>query len=57
MYSILNESPEPVTALRPDAPRGLERIIDRCLAKQADQRYQGIDDAGYPLDSGDPNIL
>ena len=37
--SILRDSPPPVTELRADLPAALQRIIERCLAKEADQRY------------------
>jgi len=40
VYSILNEKPEPVTAVRTGVPVGLERIILRCLEKSAEDRYQ-----------------
>ena len=40
MYSILNESPEPLTALRTGVPMDLERIVNKALAKRPDERYQ-----------------
>ncbi len=44
IYSILNESPEPVTAVRTGVPMELERIVDRCLAKDPAERYQTAGD-------------
>ena len=44
VYSLINEDPEPLTAVRGDVPKGLERIVDRCLAKQAGERYQNAED-------------
>jgi len=44
IYSILNEEPEPVTGLRTGIPMELERIITKCLRKDAGQRYQGVAD-------------
>ena len=44
LYSILNDPPEPLTALRPNAPGELERIVNKCLAKRADERYQTVSD-------------
>ncbi len=40
IYSILNESPEPVTALRTGVPVDLERIIVKCCEKDRAERYQ-----------------
>ena len=40
MFSILHEQPEPMTALRTDATAELERIVNKCLAKKPEERYQ-----------------
>lgn len=40
IYSILNEEPEPLSALRSRIPMELERIVEKCLAKDAKSRYQ-----------------
>ena len=40
LYSILNEPPEPVTALRAGVPQQLEQIVTKCLGKRPDERYQ-----------------
>ena len=40
IYSIVNEIPEPLTALRSRVPMELERIADKCMAKDPDARYQ-----------------
>ncbi len=42
VYSILNEAPQPVTALRTGVPMSLDWIIGKCLAKSADERYQSM---------------
>ena len=39
MYSILNEAPEPITALRAGVPMELEFIVQKCLEKDASDRY------------------
>jgi TolB-like protein len=49
LYSIAHESPEPVTALRSGVPLELERIINRCLAKDAAERYQTAADFSADL--------
>ncbi len=42
VYSIINEPPEPLTAVRTGVPKELERIANKCLAKEAASRYQGV---------------
>ena len=44
VYMILNENPQPVTALRTGVPMELERIIAKCLQKKPSDRYQHMDD-------------
>ena len=43
-YSILNEDQESITALRTGIPMELERIVNKCLQKKADARYQHADE-------------
>jgi len=44
VYSILNESPPPITSLRSDVPMQLEQIVNKCLEKKASDRYQHADE-------------
>lgn len=44
VYSILNEEPEPLTALRADVPMALDWIVSKLLAKSASERYQNASD-------------
>ncbi len=44
IYSIANEQHEPLTAVRTGVPKDLERIVDKCLAKDAGERYQHVTD-------------
>jgi Tol biopolymer transport system component len=43
-YQIINEEPEPITAVRAGVPMELERIVNKCLDKDASNRYQHVDD-------------
>ncbi len=43
-YSIINEVAEPPTALRTGVPMELERIVNKTLAKNPDERYQRVDE-------------
>jgi len=42
IYSILNEDPEPLTAIRTGVPMELERIVNKLFAKEPEDRYQNI---------------
>jgi len=39
-YSIVNEDPVSLKSLRPSLPSALENIIDRCLEKNREKRFQ-----------------
>ena len=51
MYSITNEEPEPMTALRTGVPMELEWIVGKCLAKEANERYQSTADMVVDLET------
>ncbi len=60
LSSILKDDPRPVSELRADAPRPLGRMIQRCLAKRPEDRYQSasdlrrdLEDLKRDLDSGE----
>jgi len=44
IYSIQNEEPEPLTALRTGVPIALDGIIAKALAKDASIRYQNVEE-------------
>ncbi len=44
VYSLMNEDPEPLTAVRTGVPQELERIVNKCLAKEPGERYQRVDE-------------
>jgi serine/threonine protein kinase/tetratricopeptide (TPR) repeat protein len=50
LSSIIKDSAQPVTALRPSLPRELSHIIHRCLVKDADHRYQTAKDVRNELE-------
>jgi TolB-like protein/Flp pilus assembly protein TadD/predicted Ser/Thr protein kinase len=49
VYSILNDDPKPPTALRTGVTMELERIVHKCLAKDARERYQSAADVSADL--------
>src|ERR1041385_8630214 len=44
MYSIINEEPDSLLKYKPDSSPDLDRIVKRSLEKDAEDRYQHIDD-------------
>ncbi len=42
IYSLLNEEPEPLTALRPEVPEALAQVVGKALAKDAAARYTDV---------------
>ncbi len=51
MYSIINEKPEPMTALRTGVPMELEWLVNKALAKERDERYQSTADMVVDLEA------
>ena len=43
-YNILNQDPEPITALRAGLPMELEFIVGKALAKDREERYQQVEE-------------
>jgi len=50
MTAVLRDDPTPVVELRPDLPRQVARIIQRCLAKDPDRRYETAKSIHYDLE-------
>jgi len=44
IYSILNEAPEPLARYKAGVPGELQRVVDKALAKNRDERYQHVDE-------------
>jgi TolB-like protein/Tfp pilus assembly protein PilF len=38
--SLMRDTPSPVAEIRPDVPQALSEIVERCLAKDPDERFQ-----------------
>jgi eukaryotic-like serine/threonine-protein kinase len=51
MNAILNEDPPAVSLLAPSVPLALQRIVQRCLEKNPEQRFQSASDLGFALEA------
>jgi Tol biopolymer transport system component len=51
MTAIIREEPEPVGKLRPDLPPPVRWIVERCLAKDKEERYASTRDLARDLSS------
>ena len=49
VYGIINENPEPLTALRSGLPTELDRLLAKLLAKNPEERYQNAGDVVVDL--------
>ena len=49
MAAILKEDPTPIAQAVPTAPPGLQRVVNRCLEKNPEQRFQSASDLGFAL--------
>ncbi|HEX5473373.1 MAG TPA: protein kinase [Vicinamibacterales bacterium] len=47
--AIMTTDPAPVSSLRPEAPKPLERVIQNCLVKDPDARWQSARDLALEL--------
>jgi serine/threonine-protein kinase len=47
--AILNRDPVPIANYRPDIPPGIEVIVNRCLEKQPDERFESARDVAFAL--------
>jgi Tol biopolymer transport system component len=51
MSAILNEEPVPISEIAPETPLGLQRVVRRCLEKNAEQRFQSASDLAFALEA------
>ena len=49
MAAILEREPQPITATRPLAPPALDRLVETCLAKDPEERWQTAHDVKLQL--------
>lgn len=57
--AIANDNPPLLSRLRPDVPPGLQEVVEHCLAKSADERYQTaaeLEQALSPFSSFDGHV-
>ncbi len=47
--AILGQKPEPISSLQPITPAALERLVERCLAKNPEDRWQSARDIALEL--------
>jgi hypothetical protein len=51
MTAILNEDPPAVSQIAPSVPPGLQKVVNRCLAKNPEKRFQHASDLEFALES------
>ena len=49
--AILNDEPPPITRVAPHTPPALQRIVQRCLEKNREQRFQSASDLAFALEA------
>ena len=47
--AILTMPPVPLLSVRPDLPVGMKTVLERCLEKECDQRYQNVGELAQEL--------
>ncbi len=51
IHAIFNRTPTPISQLRPDLPKTLEHIVNKCLQHELNARYQRVEDIKRDLES------
>ena len=51
MTAILNEDPPAISQLAPNLSPGLQKIVNRCLSKSPEGRFQHASDLGFALEA------
>src|SRR5438093_5229281 len=55
MNAVLNETPPELSTTNPNAPAALERIVERCLQKTPDDRFQSAKDLAFAIEAARDN--
>jgi len=56
MYSVMNETPEPLARYKAEVPEELQRVVDKSLTKERVKRYQHADEIVADLRSAEPKL-
>ena len=51
MAAILNQDPRPLSVVNPSVPLALERIVQRCLEKNPNERFHSVRDVAFALEA------
>ena len=51
MVAILNEDPPLISQLAPDTPAGVQKVVQRCLEKDPEQRFYSAHDLAFALEA------
>lgn len=51
MTAILNEDPPGISQIAKDVPPAMQRVVQRCLEKNPEQRFQSASDLAFALDA------
>jgi eukaryotic-like serine/threonine-protein kinase len=51
MSAILNQDPPALSQIAPQTPPALQRIVNRCLEKRPERRFQSASDLGFALET------
>ena len=57
MTAILHEDPPPISQVVPNTPPGLQRVVHRCLEKNAEQRFHSAHDLAFALESLSDSVI
>ncbi|MGO9271788.1 MAG: protein kinase domain-containing protein [Terriglobia bacterium] len=50
MLQIVSKEPTPLSQVTPGVPRGLEELVNKCLRKNPEERFQSLEEVGFELD-------